>query len=420
MSIFGSVTTAVSGLNAQSKAFSNLSNNIANSQTVGYKATSTSFQDYVTGEQDFSSAIGGNDTVQANTDQHNDMQGTVSASTNSLALAISGNGFFNVQEVSGNANSATPGFDTQQYYTRNGDFSQNAQGYLVNTSGAFLDGYQVDAQGQMSTRLAPIQIRDVAFRPTQSTTMTLSGAIGALGKTGQTNTSQATAYDGNGHAQPVTLNWTQNATDAQTGAQQWTVSNAANPADATTVRFDSSGKLLAVGDTAGSGETGSFSFKGSPQDMTVDLGTIGGDAGVTLAGVGGNVQNGLPMTTDSVTSGNYQGLAMRSDGSIMATFDNGQSQLVGKIPLATFANVNGLSPQDGQNYVATAASGAATQNAVGVGGAGALDTGSVEGSTTDLTNDLSQLIVAQQAYGANTKVVTTADQLMQTTIAMIQ
>ena len=111
---------------------------------------------------------------------------------------------------------------------------------------------------------------------------------------------------------------------------------------------------------------------------------------------------------------------MRSDGSVMATFDNGQSQLVAKIPLATFAAPDGLALQDGQAYSATSASGNAQINTVGQNGAGTLDTSSVEASTTDMTSDLSKLIVAQQAYGANTKIVTTADQLMQTTIAMIQ
>ncbi|AOX20795.1 flagellar hook protein FlgE [Kozakia baliensis] len=415
MSIFGSVTTAVSGLNAQSKAFSNLSNNIANSQTTGYKASDTAFQDFVTNDQNYTNDASGNDSVAAHTVQRNDVQGTVTQSTNDLALAISGNGFFNVQEVAGNANSATPSFNTQQYYTRNGDFSRNAQGYLVNTSGAFLDGYQVGADGAMSTKLAPIQIKDVAFQPTQSSMLSVSGAIGSTTKAGASSATQGTAYDASGKAQTVKLNWQQDSQDPL----QWTVS--ADGSDkSTAVSFSNDGALASVGGISTIGATGKFTYDGKPQNMTVDLGTIGGNGGVSLTTGSTPVTGSATMNSDSVTSGNFQGLAMRSDGSVMASFDNGQSQLVAKIPIATFANVNGLSPQDGQNYIATSASGSATQNSVGTGGAGALDTGSVESSTTDLTSDLSQLIVAQQAYGANTKVVTTANQLMQTTIAMIQ
>ncbi|WP_367160810.1 flagellar hook protein FlgE [Kozakia baliensis] len=415
MSIFGSVTTAVSGLNAQSKAFSNLSNNIANSQTTGYKASDTAFQDFVTNDQNYTNDASGNDSVAAHTVQRNDVQGTVTQSTNDLALAISGNGFFNVQKVAGNANSATPSFNTQQYYTRNGDFSRNAQGYLINTSGAFLDGYQVGVDGAMSTKLAPIQIKDVAFQPTQSSMLSVSGAIGSTTQAGASSVTQGTAYDASGKAQTVKLNWQQDSQDPL----QWTVS--ADGSDkSTAVSFSNDGALASVGDISTIGATGKFTYDGKPQNMTVDLGTIGGNGGVSLTTGSTPVTGSATMNSDSVTSGNFQGLAMRSDGSVMASFDNGQSQLVAKIPIATFANVNGLSPQDGQNYIATSSSGGATQNSVGTGGAGALDTGSVESSTTDLTSDLSQLIVAQQAYGANTKVVTTANQLMQTTIAMIQ
>jgi len=416
MSIFGSVTTAVSGLNAQSKAFSNLGNNIANSQTTGYKATTTSFEDLVPGTADFDATAGGNDSVRASTVSRNDVQGTITSSENALALAISGNGFFNVQEVNGDGTSASPDFSAQQYYTRNGDFSQNAQGYLVNTSGAYLDGYQVGADGALSTTLAPLRVQNVTFQPTETTTMTLSSVIGSTTTTGASNTATATAYNASGKPQDVKLDWTQSATDPLS----WTVSNAADHDNATQVTFSSDGSLASVGDNSVTGSNAVLAFKGAPQAMTVDLGTIGQSGGVSLSSTGTGVASNPVMTTDSVTSGTFQGLTMESDGSVMASFDNGKSQMVGKIPLTTFTNVNGLTARDGQTYVATAQSGNGQLQMAGSSAAGSLKTGSIESSTTDLTSDLSQLIVAQQAYGANTKVVTTADQLLQTTIAMIQ
>lgn len=419
MSIINSLNTAVSGLNSQSHAFSDLSNNIANSQTTGYKAATTSFADYVTSNDLASDGESLSDSVAATTRQHTDNQGMVVSSTNTLALAISGNGFFNVVQPTGSTTSSTaPTFSSQQFYTRNGDFSQNNQGYLVNTSGYYLEGYQVGSEGALSSTLSPIKISDsVAFQPTKSTTVSLSAAIGSTSGAEGTNTSTATAYDSKGNAQEVSLNWNQSSTDPLV----WTVSNSADSSNSATVKFNSDGSLASVnGASQSTGSAATFSYTGLPQDMTVNLGTIGSTSGVSLATDSSNYSTNPTMTTDSVTSGTFTGLSMQSDGSVMATFDNGLSQLLAKIPLSTFADPNGLSAQNGQAYTATASSGAPSVNAVNTNGAGTLSTSSTESSTTDLTSDLTKLIVAQQAYGANTKIVTTANQLLQTTLAMIQ
>ncbi|WP_215749616.1 MULTISPECIES: flagellar hook protein FlgE [unclassified Gluconobacter] len=419
MSIINSLNTAVSGLNSQSHAFSDLSNNIANSQTTGYKAATTSFADYVTSNDLASDGESLSDSVAATTRQHTDNQGMVVSSTNTLALAISGNGFFNVVQPTGSTTSSTaPTFSSQQFYTRNGDFSQNNQGYLVNTSGYYLEGYQVGSEGALSSTLSPIKIADsVAFQPTKSTTLSLSAAIGSTSGAEGINTSTATAYDSKGNAQEVSLNWKQSSTDPLV----WTVSNSADSSNSATVKFNSDGSLASVnGASQSTGSAATFSYTGLPQDMTVSLGTIGSTSGVSLATDSSNYSTNPTMTTDSVTSGTFTGLSMQSDGSVMATFDNGLSQLLAKIPLSTFADPNGLSAQNGQAYTATASSGAPTVNAVNTNGAGTLSTSSTESSTTDLTSDLTKLIVAQQAYGANTKIVTTANQLLQTTLAMIQ
>jgi len=418
MSIFSSLNTAVSGLNAQSHAFSDLSNNIANSQTTGYKAVGTSFSDYVTHNELASGGGANSDSVKATTDQQNAAQGTIAASSNSLALAISGNGFFNVVQSTGNSASGVGALDTsQQYYTRNGNFSLNAQGYLVNSSGYALEGKMVGANGQLNSATAPIQVnQNMAFQPTQSTQMNLVAAIGTTGSTGATNTSTATAYDAKGNASQVTLDWTQSASNPL----DWTVANAADPGNTTAVTFGSDGSLASVGSQTTAGANGTFQFQGSPQNMSVDLGTIGTTGGVSLSSSASTVVTNPTMSTDSVTSGSFNGVAIKSDGSVMATFTNGLSQLVGKVQLTTFQNVNGLTSQDGQAYTASADAGQAKTDYVGSGGMGTLDVGALEGSTTDLTGDLTQLIAAQQAYGANTKVVSTADQIMQTTIAMIQ
>lgn len=410
-SIINAVHTAVSGLNAQSHAFTDLSNNIANSQTTGYKASTTSFEDYVTNNELANDGESLSDSVAATTQQHTDNQGMVTTSTNSTALAISGNGFFNVVQATGQSNDSTPVLGTQQYYTRNGDFSQDKNGYLVNTSGYYLEGYNVDAtSGTLGTSLSAIQVPStVAFRPTESTKLTATGTLDSTSTTsaGTSTDMTTTAYSSTGTGSTVDLTWT------KVNDTTWTVSNASDASNSATVTFDSTGAVSSVTSQNSTGTSStsstSFDYTGSPQDMTVSL------SGVTLGSA-----NSVSMTSDSVTSGTFSGISMETDGSVMATFDNGYSQLVAKIPLTTFADPNGLSAQNGQAYTATAQSGSPQVNTVNTNGAGTLTTGSVEESTTDLTGDLSKLIVAQQAYGANTKVVSTADQLLQTTLAMIQ
>nr|WP_194303291.1 flagellar hook-basal body complex protein [Acetobacter estunensis] len=203
------------------------------------------------------------------------------------------------------------------------------------------------------------------------------------------------------------------------------------------VTFDSSGNLEGVtnastGAAVGNGYSGSavslpvtLSYTGTSatsvvpagQSIDLSLGDFGSSSGLTTAAANSTTPT---IVSDSATSATYEGISMQSDGSIMATFSNGDTQLVGKIALASFANANGLMAVDGQAYVATSDSGSAKVGVVGNNGTGTLETSSTESSTTDLTSDLSSLIVTQEAYTANTKVVTTADSLLQATISMIR
>jgi flagellar hook protein FlgE len=439
MSIFNSLTTAVSGINAQSTAFTNLSNNIANSQTVGYKADTTAFQDFVAGAGSTSGSFaqGVANSVAAVTVQHVNSQGTAASSTDGLAMSISGNGLFNVSKKTGAVTSAGADFAPEQYYTRNGEFYEDKDGYLQNTSGYYLDGYMVNpTTGALDTSsVTQINVANVTFRPTQTTTLTATGTLSSV--TGASPvTTNTTVYDGTyNQASPqantgdVTLTWTQSS------ATQWTVAATSStsgmsitPTTAYTVDFNTDGSLKSVTDSSGNNVTSTLNGAtanlpisitypdGNTQNVNVNIGTIGGTSGMSLS-----VSSTTPKAiSDSVTSGTYQSASIESDGSVMATFDNGDTQLIGKVALSNFANVNGLLAQDGQAYTATAASGSAQTGLVGQNATGSLTVGYVESSTTDLTSDLSALIVAQEAYTANTKIVTTADQLLQATIAMKQ
>lgn len=496
MSVFNAITTAVSGINAQSTAFSNLSNNIANSQTVGYKADSTAFQDFVSGELINSSRNEGNsDSVAAVTIQHVDKQGTSTVSNDSLAMAVSGNGLFNVTKAPADEGTSVNQNQTL-YYTRNGEFYEDKKGYLVNTSGYYLNGYNVDrVSGELSSQLAAVNIADIQYRPIDNPTVTVKGYVGFSGSTTTDSSKNVTTqpatgstthtiiYDAKNDSHDVTLNWTPatddelkeykvtqtgntttmvltvNSADSNTSIQPTpTDSKAEAPAVSTLddsntnspqqylVKFDSStgaiqsayaidstSKTLGAGNLIdGSGTSNKIKMNLYYQDLNVatkvqtesfslDLGSVGSTAGAILSTSASPVTT--TPTTDSKSSsqvGSYSGAEIESDGSIMAKFSLGDTQLIGKVALTTFAAVNNLQEVSGQAYLATPSAGVAQTGPAGENGTGNLTVGYTESSTTDLTSDLSSLIIAQEAYTANTKIVTTASELLQATIAMKQ
>jgi flagellar hook protein FlgE len=181
MSLFGAMNTAISGLTAQSSAFSNISDNVANSQTVGYKRVDTNFIDYLT-----TSTTTENDSgaVVATPDYVNNVQGTITQTDNPLGLGIAGQGFFAVSQQSGEVNNI-PTFDPQQYYTRAGDFQMNKNGYLVNSAGNYLNGWPVTIDPNTGSpvvnqnTLTPIQVTQTVYNPVPTSTVTLSANLPA-------------------------------------------------------------------------------------------------------------------------------------------------------------------------------------------------------------------------------------------------
>jgi flagellar hook protein FlgE len=440
MSLFGAMNTAISGLTAQSGAFGNISDNIANSQTDGFKRIDTNFQDYLTASTATENAPG---SVVARPAYANDVEGTITQTDSPLNMAVSGSGFFAVSKSNGtNGNVAT--FQSQQYYTRDGDFSTNSQGYLVNGAGEYLDGWLTDpATGLIDrTTVAPMQVTQSAFNPLPTSNVQLSANLPATPAAGTATatapvSSEITVYDALGTAHNLMFNWSQNASN------DWTVS--VNAPDATTpaigtadIQFgpttsgnpvgdgtvgqigSTTGTITSTGYAAGQPATMSMTvdFGMGPQTINVGLGNYGGSSGLTqFAGTAYNLQS---INQDGVPPGSYSGVDIQKDGSVVVSYNNGQTRTIGQVPLATFNDPNALQRQDGQAFTATAASGAAIVNQADSNGAGNLVLGSVEGSNVDIASQFSALIVAQQAYTANTKVITTADTMLQSTINMQQ
>ena len=440
MSLFGAMSSAISGLTAQSSAFGDISDNVANSQTVGFKRVDTSFVDYLTTSNAESKSPG---AVVARPDYVNDVQGSITQTDNPLNLAIAGQGFFAVSQQTGEV-SGQPTFNPQQFYSRAGDFSLNSQGYLVNSAGQFLNGWAADPTTGVINQnaLAPIQVAQSSLNPVATANVTLSANLPATPASGTGTTtspisSDITVYDALGTAHPVTLSWVQNTSN------DWTVSvsapDATTPAIGTAdVQFGPTasgndvpaGTIGQIGSTTGTITTNGYAadstatmsmtlnFGSGNQTINLNLGSYGGSTGVTqFAGTTYDLQG---ISQDGVPPGSYSGVTTQANGDVVVDYNNGQTKTIAQVPLVTFNNPDALQRQNGQSFTATTESGTALAEQVNTNGAGSLVTSSVESSNVDIATEFSQLIIAQQAYSANTKVVTTASDMLQSTINMKQ
>ena len=437
MSLFGALSTAISGLTAQSSAFSNISDNVANSQTVGYKEVNTSFIDYLTNS---TAAVNDSGSVATRPAYANNVQGTITQSSDTTALAIAGQGFFAISKQNGTANGTVNGqplFSAQQFYTRTGDFQLDKNGFLVNSAAGFLNGWTVNPATGIANQntVSPIQVTQTTFSPIATSQVALAANLPATPAAATPISSQINVYDALGTVHPVALNWT------QTASGDWTVSihspddifsAAVGSAD---VQFGAAsgnpvapgtignvgtvtGSVTTPGYSAGGAATLSFvtNFGSGPQTIQVGLGNFGQTNGVTqFAGtqyqLGSLTQNGVPP-------GSFASVSMQTNGDVVVNYNNGQARTIAQVPVITFNSPNELQSQNGQAFTATLTSGAPTANATSTNGAGNLVTNSVEGSNVDIAAEFSKLIVAQRAYSANAKLVTTADELLQQTIDM--
>lgn len=443
MSLFSAINTAISGLTAQSTSFGNISEDVSNSQTTGFKRVDTSFVDFLTTSNATQNTPG---AVVARPDYVNNVQGSITQTDNPLGMAIAGQGFFAVSQATGQVNNV-PTFNPQQFYTRAGDFTMNSTGYLVNGAGQYLNGWTVDPSSGVVNQnaLAPIQVSQSTYNPVATTNVTLSANLPATPTAGTATaasplSSQITVYDSLGTAHTVTLNWTQSA------ANSWDVQvsvpdskTGSTDAGAATVQFGSlsgnpvpegtigqvatsttdPGTVTSAGYVAGQPATLNFTtnFGSGSQSIQLNLGGYGGTTGVTQ--YAGSAYSLLGLTQNGVPPGSFSGVTTQANGDVVVNYNNGQTRTIAQIPIVTFNNPNALQGQNGQAFTATLGSGTPLAEAASTNGAGNLVVGSVEGSNVDIAKEFSNLIVAQQAYGANSKVVMTASQMLQATMTMV-
>jgi flagellar hook protein FlgE len=414
-----SLGAAASGIETMQTDLDTIANDIANSETDGFKSGTAEFEDLLTEQLQPAgaavgdtlgstnpSSIGAGDEVAAISTDFS--EGPVTQTGVSTDVAIEGNGFLVVSQ------------NGQTVYTRDGDLQLDANGNLTTSSGGLVLGW---APGQPTTSTpVPLSIIPGSTEPpAQTANIDLGGNL-AEGSTGAV-TVTATIYDSLGDAVPVDLTFTPTGA-ANTWSLQGTVAGASASLWSTpqTLVFGANGQLSSVNGAAVGANGTSLAIANLPSNYTWNGGAVNLDfpaPGSQNAITQFASDQTLAVTNqDGYAAGTLDSYSIGSDGTITGSYSNGTSQSLGTIALANFANPNGLEDVGNTDYVPTAASGNAQLGAPGTGGLGTLQGGAVEGSNVDLATELTDLIEAQTAYQANTKVVDSTSTALQSLVEM--
>lgn len=389
---------AATGLNAVNEQLDGISNNIANSGTVGYKSMTTQFSAMYAGTQAMGVSVAGSA-------QSISTGGSMVSTGNALDLAINDDGFFVMCDSAGNIS-----------YTRAGSFVTDKNGYIVNASGDYLQGYPVDDSGTLQTgTVTDIQIKTGNIPAQATDSMTFTANFDASDETidratvpfdpnnsdTYTDSYTTTVYDSLGNEHSVSQYFTKTADN--TWEVQYTFDGEAQSGvPPTTLTFDQNTGKLTDPTTP---QTITFTTdEAAPISMTVDY------SDCTQYG------SDFSVTTNSATgyaSATQNGVQVDDDGKVYATYSNGERMLQGQVVLATFPDENGLEAVSGTAWVQTGESGTPLIGTPGSGSCGTLSSGMLESSNVDITNELVNLMTAQRNYQANTKVISTSTQLDQ-------
>ena len=407
-----SFSIPLTGLEASSTALNTIANNLSNMNTTAFKSQNVTFSDLFY-QQIGSSGAGDPLQVGAGTQiastETDFSQGSINETGNATDVALNGNGFFVVQN----------GGETE--YTRDGNFSLTSGGALTTQSGQQVMGYPVvDGAVNTNAPLAPIQIPvGQVEQPAATTSLSLTANLDASSATGTVVPAQITIYDSLGVSHVATIDFT----NMGSGTWDYNVSlptgdstGGVNATQSGSLTFDQNGNLA-----SGTTNPPAVSFTGlsdGANDLSLNWNLFGSSGQPTLtqvasaSAVSATNQNGY-------ASGEYSGFAIDSDGVVSAEFSNGQTTPVGQLALANITNQQGLTISAGNNYQTTLASGAASVGVAGSAGLGTMEDEALEQSNVDISTQFSDLIVAQQAFEASSKAITTFDTVSQETINMI-
>lgn len=396
---------AISGLKAASGDLDVISNNIANSNTTGFKKSRAEFVDvFAVTDLGASSTTPGSGVRLVNVAQQF-TQGNISFTESNLDLAISGRGFFIVDD-SGSQN-----------YTRSGAFGVDRNGFIANSQGQQLMAFSADSSGNITGAASPLQVNTANIPPSPSTAATLNlnfdasetapavAPFDATNPLTYNNTTSTTIFDSLGNSHLASFYYVKTATDNTWNTFTFVDGTQVDGPD--TLAFSTAGVLT----TPASGTITTPSFT-----------PAGGGAAQTLAlDYSSTTQFGIPfavntLSQDGFTTGRLSNLDIDSDGIIFTRFTNGQSRVEGQIALADFPNPQGLQPISDTSWGETFASGAVVIGSPGTSSLGLIQSGALEEANVELSEELVKMIIAQRTFQANAEVIQTADAVTQSII----
>ncbi|MEP4031048.1 flagellar hook protein FlgE [Roseibium polysiphoniae] len=418
MSLQGALNASISALSAQSTALSVISDNLANSQTTAYKSSSTSFSSLVAGSGTNSSG-GVAATMVSNVDQ----QGLLVQSTDATHLAIEGDGFFIVSD----------GTDaTSTYYTRDGEFTVDSDGYLTN-GGYYLLGWTTDADGEVTggtseNSLEAIDLDSVQSSVDATSSVEFQANLPADAEVGDSFETSFEVYDSLGTTSTVTATYSKTAentweiaysdpTLSSTGETIGTVTSAAIE-----VTFNADGTLASTNPDPAELTIEGWTTGAADSSITLGLGDADSTTGLTqYASDDGDPSIDVQsIDQDGLAYGNLSSIEISDDGSVIAFFDNGEERSIYQIPIATFGNPDGLEEDSEGIYSRSSTSGNATLHEAGEGGAGSIQGGWLEASTVDTGEEFSNMMSAQQAYSAASQIMSTASDMFDTLLDAVR
>jgi flagellar hook protein FlgE len=388
-----SFNIALSGIQAINEQLNTLSNNIANAGTYGFKSSRANFSSVYAGDMANGVQVG---SLTQNIGQNGSLQTT----GRGLDAAILGRGFFTSRDAQGVVS-----------YSRVGIFSTNADGFLVDATGKRVQGYGPTQNGVMGT-MGDIEIPTGQIPAVASTKVAYTGNMSDDWKNptvapfnmanadSYNMVKQSVVYDSVGTQHTVSQYFVK--TGPTTVAVHYSVNGGApDPADTNTLTFNGLGQLTTGGTSPVINLTPASA---APLNFTFDY------TGTTkFAGEATTTTN----RADGYASGTFVGVELSENGSIVAKYSNEQQQVVGTVAIATFPDEGSLVPTSDTTWIANANSGAPLYSTPGVGLAGKLSKGSLEGSNVDITSELVGLMTSQRNYQANSKVITAENQMMQ-------
>jgi flagellar hook protein FlgE len=413
---------ALSGLDAAQDDLNVTANNIANSQTTGFKSSRSDFAELYASSTTASRTQIGNGVEEQEVEQ-SFSQGDVNTTGNSLDMALSGNGFFVVSQGG------------SQQFTRAGNFQTDSNGFVVNPAGQNLQIYAPNANGTFNTTsLTNLQLPTGNAPPSATTTGALDFNLPASAKpptvatfnpadpNSYNQSTSMTVYDSLGAAHTASfyfVNTAANTWNAYEYMDNVPVNATANPAappSPVTLNYSNAGVLTSATDATGVTSTNADALSFGSYTPTTGAAAMNITYNLADATQYGSTFGVTSVTQDGYTTGQISGVSVSNTGVVQANYTNGQSKNLGQVAVATFANQQGLQQVQNTNWEQTFQSGQPVFGQAGSANTGTVQSGALEASNVDITAELVNMITAQRAFQANSEMISTDNQITQTVI----